>query len=80
MKYSAWPSASTMGYPFTDAKPIVRRSFDAFGADRMIWGGLGAHMEAFNRNSAVLDDMFDFATDEDRAKVRGLTAMQLFDL
>ena len=78
MKYSGLAYSSTVGYPFEDAKPTVRQAFDAFGPDRMIWGGIGMNMEAMEQNAAVLDNMFDFASEGDRAKIRGLTAMKLY--
>jgi predicted TIM-barrel fold metal-dependent hydrolase len=78
MKYSGLAYSSKTGYPFEDAKPTVRQAFDAFGPDRMIWGGIGMNMEEFEQNVAVLDNMFDFASEADRAKIRGLTAMKLY--
>ena len=80
MKYSGVPYSSKTGYPFEDAKPTVRQAFDAFGPDRMIWGGLGHNMEEFDRHVEVFENMFDFASEEDRAKIRGLTAVKLFKL
>lgn len=80
MKYSGLSYSSKTGHPFADAKPTVRQAFDAFGADRMIWGGLGHTMEELDSNVAVFNNMFDFASEEDRAKIRGLTAVKLFKL
>jgi predicted TIM-barrel fold metal-dependent hydrolase len=78
MKYSGLDYASKTGYPFDDAKPTVRQAFDAFGPDRMIWGGIGMNMESMEQNVAVLDNMFAFASESDRAKIRGLTAMKIY--
>jgi predicted TIM-barrel fold metal-dependent hydrolase len=78
MKFSGVNYSSKAGYPFRDAQPLVRRTFDAFGADRMIWGGLGMNMEQFDKNVAVFEEMFAFASAADRAKIRGLTAARLF--
>jgi predicted TIM-barrel fold metal-dependent hydrolase len=71
-------SASKQPYPHLDAKPIVARAFRAFGADRMIWGELGSNMGDFARANKLFDLMFDFASEPDRAKIRGLTARRLF--
>jgi len=57
---------------------IVRKAFDAFGADRLIWGGLGMKMAEFEKVSALLEQMFDYASESDRAKIRGLNAIALF--
>jgi predicted TIM-barrel fold metal-dependent hydrolase len=80
MKYSSTgvETASKEPYPHLDAKPVVKRAYDAFGADRMIWGGLGANMAEFEREVKLFDLMFDFAPEAARAKIRGLTAQRLF--
>jgi predicted TIM-barrel fold metal-dependent hydrolase len=78
MKFSGVSYSSKEKSPFRDAKPLVRRTFDAFGPDRMMWGGLGMNMEAFRQNSAMFAEMFDFASESDRAKIRGFTAAKLF--
>jgi predicted TIM-barrel fold metal-dependent hydrolase len=59
-------------------KAEVQRAFQAFGADRMIWGGLGMNMDQFRKNSALFDSTFDFASEDVRAKIRGANAMKLF--
>jgi predicted TIM-barrel fold metal-dependent hydrolase len=79
MKYSAVKYSSKTDYPFADAKPIVRQSYDAFGPDRMIWGALGYNMPDFEQNVRLFDEMFDFAPEADRVKIRGLTAQKLFE-
>jgi len=78
MKYSAVNYSSKQPYPYPDAKPLVRKAYDAFGAERMIWGGLGMNIVQFEKASALLDRMFDYASESDRAKIRGLNAMKLF--
>ena len=78
MKFSGLPYSSRDGYPFLDAKPIVQRAFDAFGPERMIWGGLGMSMDDFERNLAMVDQVLDFASAGDKAKIKGLTAQALF--
>jgi len=80
MKYSSTgvETASKEPYPHLDAKPLVKRVYEAFGADRMIWGGLGANMAEFAREVKLFDLMFDFAPETDRMKIRGLTAQRLF--
>ena len=78
MKFSGVNYSSKAGYPFRDAQPLVRRTFDAFGAERMIWGGLGMDMAAFEKNAAMFDEMFAFLSEADRARIRGLNAARLF--
>lgn len=78
MKFSGVRYSSREDYPHLDVKPLVRRVFHAFGAQRILWGGLGMDMEEFRRQSALLDEMFDFASESDRALIRGLNAARLF--
>jgi predicted TIM-barrel fold metal-dependent hydrolase len=78
MKYSAVRYSSKQDYPHRDARPFVRRLFQAFGAERIIWGGLGMDMTEFDKQAALLDEMFDFAGETERAKIRGLNATRLF--
>ena len=78
MKYSGVEYSSKQPYPHADVKPMVRRIFDAFGPDRLIWGGLGMNMEDFDKQARLLDSLFEFASEGDRAKIRGANAMKLF--
>jgi predicted TIM-barrel fold metal-dependent hydrolase len=80
MKYSSAgvETVSKEPYPHADAKPLVKRVYEAFGADRMIWGGLGTNMTEFEREVKLFDVMFDFAPEAERARIRGLTAQRLF--
>jgi predicted TIM-barrel fold metal-dependent hydrolase len=78
MKYSGVAYSSREPYPHRDARGIVRRAFDAFGPDRMMWGGLGHDRGEFERAAGLFDEMFAFAGAADRAKIRGLTAARLF--
>ena len=59
-------------------KPLVRRVYDAFGPDRLIFGGYGTRMAAFEKATALIDQVFDFAPEPERAKIRGGNAMKLF--
>ncbi len=78
MKYAAIHYSSKDGYPYADAKPLVRQAYEAFGPDRMIWGALGYTMPEFDQSAELLNLMFDYASEADRAKIRGLTAKKLF--
>jgi predicted TIM-barrel fold metal-dependent hydrolase len=59
-------------------KPMVRRVYDAFGPDRLVWGSYGSTMQAFDKALAQIDDVFDFAPEAERVKIRGGNAMKLF--
>ncbi len=78
MKVASVNGASRQGYPYLDAKPLVRRLYDAFGPDRLIWDAYGGDLPGFEKQLALIDLMFDFAPEADRVKIRGLNAMKLF--
>ena len=58
--------------PFRDAKPLVRKTFDAFGPAHMVWGGFGHNMAEFREAQQTFDSMFDFASEQDRAPIVAL--------
>ena len=80
MKYSSTgvETISKEPYPHADAKPLVKRVYEAFGADKIIWGELGGSMADFAKEVQLFDLMFDFAPEPERVKIRGLTAQRLF--
>ncbi len=78
MKYSGINYTSQQDPPYADAKPRVKQAYEAFGPERMIWGGMGHSMEQFETASKTLDFLFDYAPESDRAQIRGLTAKRLF--
>jgi predicted TIM-barrel fold metal-dependent hydrolase len=65
-------------YPFPSVKPLIKKVYSAFGPDKIMWGELGANMSAFDKATTLFDAMFDFAPENDRKKIRGLTAQKLF--
>ena len=79
MKFANIGSSSKEKYPFADVKPLVRRAYDAFGPDRMLWGYFGHDAAGFSREVELFDLMFDFAKEEDRQKIRGKNALRLFN-
>lgn len=78
MKYSALGYSSRQEHPYRDVKALVRQTCDAFGPGRMIWGGLGKNMTGFRQQTALFEEMFAFASESDRAKIRGGNALRLF--
>ncbi|MGC2400297.1 MAG: amidohydrolase family protein [Acidobacteriaceae bacterium] len=71
-------SASKQPFPHLDARPLVRRVYDAFGPDRMIWGELGGNQVEFQQAVQLFNTMFDFVPEANRKKIRGLTSQKLF--
>lgn len=78
MKYSGVAYSSKEPWPHRDVAPLVRRVYDAFGPERIIWGGLGHTMAGFERQAELLDRMFAFAPEAERARIRGGNAARLF--
>lgn len=80
MKFSSTgvASASKDPFPHLDAKPLVKRVYEAFGADKIMWGELGGNETEFQQAVELFDVMFAFASQSARAKIRGLTSKQLF--
>jgi predicted TIM-barrel fold metal-dependent hydrolase len=78
MKYSGVAYCSKVKYPHRDVAPLVRRVYDAFGADRIIWGSCGHTLEEFERHAQMLEQMFQFAPASERARIRGGNAARLF--
>ncbi len=72
LKFSNW--ADYKG----DLAQLTRRLYDAFGPDRMIWGGLGNTLPDFRRQSARFEGLLAFAPESEQAKIRGGNAQRLF--
>jgi predicted TIM-barrel fold metal-dependent hydrolase len=73
MKYSGWTYFSG-----GNARPFALRAFEAFGQERMIWGGLGQTIEQHRKAREIFDATFDVVSDPARARIRGKNAAQLF--
>ncbi|MEO1999629.1 MAG: amidohydrolase family protein [Planctomycetaceae bacterium] len=74
-------------YPFPDAFPTIRRVYDAFGPDRLLWGTgyPGAVRAAYNRPSvtdelAMIRTHIPFLTVDDRQKILGENALKLWQI
>jgi len=80
MKVSSLPDQNR--YPHRDVRPIMRQLTDAFGAERMIYGGgfnaeaTGASYRAYRQRAAAL---LDHLKPSDRARILGGTAASLFE-
>ena len=78
IKASSLPCYSTEPYPFPKLTPYLKRTFEAFGADRMMWGSdvtrlPCTYLECLDHFRHALP----FLSDHDRALVLGGTAARL---
>lgn len=78
MRVETLPERGTQHPWYGGANEMARRVYDAFGPDRLIWEGYGGNLEAFQKRLASIDEMFAFASEPERVKIRGLNGMKLF--
>ncbi len=69
---------SGLEYSPNNLEARVKQVFEAFGPDRIVWGGLGMDLPSFQKANADLDRLFAFTTEANRNKIRGLNAKQLY--
>lgn len=81
MKLSSVPDKKT--YPHSDPQPVLKQLTEAFGADRLMFGG-GYNEKATGKSLKAERDrvaaLLAHLTEADRAKVFGGTAAKLFKL
>jgi predicted TIM-barrel fold metal-dependent hydrolase len=72
LKYSNW------GEYKGDLSRLTRQLYDNFGPQRMMWGTLGNTPEEYRRQAARFEELLAFASEADRASIRGGNAHRLF--
>jgi predicted TIM-barrel fold metal-dependent hydrolase len=75
--------SKTKQYPYTDVLPTVRRVYDAFGPQRLMWGTGFVHGERVDRipyggELELIREHVPFFTPEDQAWILGRTALTLW--
>ena len=78
MKFSGLNYVSKEPSPHADLAPLIRKYVNAFGAERMIWGGLGMNAKEFSEQSKAFESLLAFTSSRDRDLIRGGNAMRLF--
>lgn len=71
-KYSGW------SYFETPVAPVVKRAYEAFGPERILWGGLGMNAAEYTKNRALFAEHWAFATAAEQAKIRGGNAARIY--
>jgi predicted TIM-barrel fold metal-dependent hydrolase len=72
LKYSSW------GEYKGDLSRLTRRLYDTFGPERIIWGTLGSTPAEYRKQAARFEELLAFASEADRARIRGGNAQRLF--
>jgi predicted TIM-barrel fold metal-dependent hydrolase len=81
MKLSGIPSRRS--YPHRDIRPVIRQLTDAYGAERMIYGGgfnASATPQSYRAAFERARSYIDYLSADDQAKILGGTAKRLFGL
>ena len=71
-KYSGW------SYFTTPVQPVVNRAYEAFGPERIVWGGLGMNAAEYAQNKALFAEHWAFISAADQAKIRGRNAARIY--
>ena len=72
VKYSSW------GEYKGDLSRLTRRLYDTFGPERIIWGTLGNTAAEYRKQAARFEELLSFASEAERAAIRGGNARRLF--
>jgi predicted TIM-barrel fold metal-dependent hydrolase len=72
LKYSSWSAYNG------DLSRLTKHLFDVFGAERIIWGTLGNTLADYRKQEARFNELLPFASEADRARIRGGNAQRLF--
>ncbi|MBL8209350.1 MAG: amidohydrolase family protein [Bryobacterales bacterium] len=59
-------------------KDLVKRLYDAYGPARLVWGSYGSSLASFQKNIALSELIFDYASEHERRQIRGGNALKLF--
>jgi L-fuconolactonase len=81
VKISHTWSISRQDYPWRDAHDLVKRVYQAFGGQRIMWGTdwpMCERWTTYARTLSVVRDEMDFFAAEDREWVLGKTALRLW--
>jgi predicted TIM-barrel fold metal-dependent hydrolase len=78
MKFSGLSYSSKNPPPHADLQPLAKRIHQAFGPDKIIWGGLGMNAAAYQKQTQAFDTIWSFLTPAERQKIRYNNAANLY--
>ncbi|HLF72530.1 MAG TPA: amidohydrolase family protein [Dehalococcoidia bacterium] len=78
VKVTSAPCFSEQGFPFADIHPYLRRIYEAFGPQRMLWGTDFTRLRGtYDECLRIFRDELDFLSAEDKDWVLGKSASKL---
>lgn len=80
LKFSGLSYSSKAPTPHADLQDLIKRIYDAFSPQRIVWGGLGMTRAQFDKQKSAFDLLFGFASTSDRAAIAGANAVRLYKL
>jgi predicted TIM-barrel fold metal-dependent hydrolase len=78
MKFSGLNYSSKQPPPHADLQPLCKRIHQAFGIDKIIWGGLGMNAQNYEKQKQSFETIWSFLTSTDRQKIRYTNSAKLF--
>jgi predicted TIM-barrel fold metal-dependent hydrolase len=79
LKVSSLQYSSRQPAPHKDVAPLVRRAYDAFGPERLMWGSLGHSEGELKSKEIVFEENLGFLSARERSLVRHENARRFFD-
>ena len=81
VKVSAFYALGEKKPPHDDLTPLIRRVYDAFGPDRLMWASdcpYQVQNETYENSISLVRDRLEFLTESDKAHILGKTAESIF--
>ena len=80
VKISSAPNFSNEPFPFSDIAPFIRRIYDAFGAQRLMWGSDITRLDKpYIECVDHIRNGLDFLSDDDRERILGRTLAEVLN-
>ncbi len=80
VKVSSLPCFSTQAYPFPNLHAPIRRIYDQFGPQRMMWGSDKTRLScSYGENIRLFTEALDFLSTEDKEWIMGKALLQALD-
>lgn len=78
MKFSGLSYSSKQPPPHPDLQPLCRRIHEAYGPERIIWGGVGMNPEAHKKQTEAFELIWSFLSPAGRQRIRHHNAAALY--